>query len=160
MLRLENLLNEYPDLVNDISTGGAQPLHMCGMSSKNQSSVNTLIQNGADIEAVDTYGFTPLLRMASNNLASGAEDLLKAGADPGFTGGAGVTPWQCAKQSRARDVMSLLENWGTKRTETEISKIVVMGTGVSCVNGDYVPTSAEEIPPGFDQVIFVYVKKH
>jgi len=150
--RLENLLNEFPDLVNDISTGGAQPLHMCGMSSKNQSSVNTLIQNGADIEAVDTYGFTPLLRMASNNLASGAEDLLKAGADPGFTGGAGVTPWQCAKQSRARDVMSLLENWGTKRIETEISKIVVMETGVNCVNGDYVPTSAEEIPPGFDQV--------
>ncbi|CAE8648350.1 unnamed protein product, partial [Polarella glacialis] len=28
---LAPLLNKYPDLVNDISTGGATPLHMCGM---------------------------------------------------------------------------------------------------------------------------------
>lgn len=33
-------------------------------------------------EAVDTYGYRPLHRMASNNLAIGAEALLRAGADP------------------------------------------------------------------------------
>ena len=68
---LDSLLRSYPDLVNDISTGGAQPLHMAGMSRANQDSVQTLVDHGADIEAVDTYGFTPLLRMASNNLARG-----------------------------------------------------------------------------------------
>ena len=68
---LDSLLRSYPDLVNDVSTGGAQPLHMAGMSRANQDSVQTLVEHGADIEAVDTYGFTPLLRMASNNLARG-----------------------------------------------------------------------------------------
>ena len=28
--RVNALLDKYPDLVNDVSTGGAQPLHMCG----------------------------------------------------------------------------------------------------------------------------------
>ena len=68
---LDSLLSSYPDLVNDVSTGGAQPLHMAGMSRSNQDSVQTLVDRGADIEALDTYGFTPLLRMASNNLAKG-----------------------------------------------------------------------------------------
>merc|ERR1712118_490104 len=33
---LRKILTKYPDLVNDISTGGAQPLHMCGMSKSHQ----------------------------------------------------------------------------------------------------------------------------
>ena len=32
--------------------------------------VQVLIDAGADIEALDTYGYTPLHRMASNNLAA------------------------------------------------------------------------------------------
>lgn len=28
---VEKLLNDYPELVNEISTGGATPLHTCGM---------------------------------------------------------------------------------------------------------------------------------
>lgn len=100
--KLSALLQQYPDLVNDVSTGGAQPLHMCGMNEGNQHSVKTLVTNGADIEARDTYGFTPLLRMASNNLGAGAQALLEAGADPLNKGGSGVTPMECAKQSCAR----------------------------------------------------------
>lgn len=134
--RLAQLLDTWPDLVNDISTGqeqtyyvshknchcvtsgGAQPLHMAGMSRANQTSVQRLVEAGADIEviiiiafitiviiyieALDTYGFTPLLRMASNNLASGARALLEAGAHPRYKGGCGLSPLQCAKQSAAK----------------------------------------------------------
>ena len=100
--RLDSLLEKYPDLVNDVSTGGAQPLHMCGMSQSNQDSVSTLLQHGADIEALDTYGMTPLLRMASNNLARGAAQLLEAGADPLYKGGARTSPLDCALQSNAK----------------------------------------------------------
>merc|ERR1719430_1630342 len=102
--KLTDLLEKYPDLVNDISTGGAQPLHMCGMSKRKQHAVNILVAAGGDVEAVDTYGFTPLLRMASNNLAAGARSLLESGADPGYKGNAGLTPMQCAMSSRAVDV--------------------------------------------------------
>merc|ERR1719409_466367 len=106
--QLGRLLQKYPDLLNDISTGGAQPLHMCGMSRSNQMSTAFLIEKGADIEALDTYGFTPLHRMASNNLAVGAKALLDAGADPSFKGGVGQTPMAVAQGSRARDVIRAL----------------------------------------------------
>ena len=43
------------------------------MGRDNQYSTAYLISRGADIEAVDTYGFTPLHRMASNNLMVGAK---------------------------------------------------------------------------------------
>jgi ankyrin repeat protein len=45
-----------------------------------QKSTSYLISRGADIEASDTYGYRPLHRMASNNLAIGAEALLASGA--------------------------------------------------------------------------------
>ena len=115
---LEALLDKYPDLVNDISTGGAQPLHMCGMSRGKQQATAILIARGADIEALDTYGFTPLHRMASNNLPIGARALLAAGADP--AGGAGPgssrrpgavrqTPLDVARSSGAADVVKALQ---------------------------------------------------
>jgi len=150
--KLTDLLEKYPDLVNDISTGGAQPLHMCGMSKRKQHAVNILVAAGGDVEAVDTYGFTPLLRMASNNLAVGARSLLESGADPGYKGNAGLTPMQCAMSSRAVDVVRLLQEWGPHRKDTRIERIRVAGAGVVDVNGDYVRTSCEEIPKGFDKV--------
>ena len=36
---------------------------MCGMSRRNQDAVSVLVEHGADIEALDTYGMTPLHRM-------------------------------------------------------------------------------------------------
>ena len=79
--KLIPLVDKYPDLVNDITTGGAQPLHTCGMSKSKQDAVNPLVKRGADIESLDTYGRTPLHRMASNNLPIGAKMLLDAGVD-------------------------------------------------------------------------------
>merc|ERR1711998_247078 len=109
--RLAALLDKFPDLVNDISTGGAQPLHNCGMSQANQHSTSLLISRGADIEAIDSYGYTPLHRMASNNLPIGAQALLDAGADPQFRGGSGQTPMQVAQSSHAeRSSISALPN--------------------------------------------------
>ena len=38
-----------------------------------------------------------------------------------------------------------------------------MGTDVNSVNGNYISTSADQIPPGFDQVMIHYIiiiKKH
>jgi len=78
---LEPLLDKFPDLVNEISTGGATPLHMCGMGRDNQHSTSYVIERGGNIEAVDTYGYRPIHRMASNNLSTGARALLASGAD-------------------------------------------------------------------------------
>jgi len=149
--KLNALLDKYPDLVNDISTGGANPLHMCGMSAANQHAVTVLARRGADIEALETYGMTPLHRMASNNLAVGAELLLQAGADPNYKGRVGITPMEMASQSHATQVMAVLREHSAQTGNLSmVDKLNVMGAGRAAVNGDYLPRdTATEIPRGF-----------
>lgn len=105
---IAELLDTYPDLVNDVTTGGATPLHMCGMSRRGQLSTQVIIERGGNIEALDTYGYSPLHRMASNNLAVGAEALLAAGANPSLSTRSGETALSIATQSNARDVLAVL----------------------------------------------------
>lgn len=150
--KVASLLDKFPDLVNDVSTGGAQPLHMCGMSRSNQHSTALLIERGADIEALDTYGMTPLHRMASNNLAAGAQALLEAGADPNNRGLVQQSPMEIARASAAHDVMTVLRTNGGKRRPVHIARIVVGGAAHAPINGEYVATSAETVPAGFDDV--------
>lgn len=153
--RLRQLLDSYPDLVNDVSTGGAQPLHMCGMSQRNQHATATLISRGGDIEALDTYGYTPLHRMASNNLAVGAAALLEAGADPSFTGGSGQTAAAVARESRALDVLKVLDSFSKENKagkHVPILRIVLSNSEFKDINGEYTNMSADTVPEGFDKV--------
>jgi len=150
------LLRKYPDLVNDVTTGGAQPLHMCGMSRNKQHAVRDLIQRGADVEALDTYGMTPLHRMASNNLAAGAKVLIEAGADATNSGNIGATPMSIASDSAAYAVMKVLKEAGwesSSGSKENVIKLNVMGSKeVAEINGDYFPKTPEEIPPAFSSV--------
>ena len=106
------LLQKFPDLVDDVSTGGARPLHVCGMSSRGERATAYLIEQGADLEALDSYGYRPLHRMASNNLALGAEALLKAGADPNAETTSGQTALSIALQADARNSAAVLKKYG------------------------------------------------
>merc|ERR1719271_27151 len=144
------LLDKYPALVNDVSTGGAQPLHMCGMGRGNEGSTGLLIRRGADVEALDTYGMTPLQRMATNNLAVGAAALLRAGADPDARGGARETPLALAKASGATGVEQVLRRY-QQRANVGIRRIHVAGAAPS-VSGSYAVTLASEVPQGFAAV--------
>lgn len=152
--KLEELLLKYPDLVNDISTGGAQPLHMCGMGGAKQGAVSKLVKFGADIEALETYGMTPLHRMASNNLAQGARALLEAGADAENMGRVGQTPMQIAQQSRAAGVIKVLKEWTSKGGSwNNIERVNVMGCETDDLDGDYLPRDAATVmPEGFEKV--------
>eukprot|EP00287_Rhodomonas_sp_CCMP768_P010513 CAMPEP_0196720566 /NCGR_PEP_ID=MMETSP1091-20130531/3347_1 /TAXON_ID=302021 /ORGANISM="Rhodomonas sp., Strain CCMP768" /LENGTH=206 /DNA_ID=CAMNT_0042061847 /DNA_START=109 /DNA_END=729 /DNA_ORIENTATION=- len=109
------LLEKNPALVNEISTGGATPLHMAGMSQRNQLATEFLIAKGGGIEAEDTYGYRPLHRMASNNLAIGAEALCKAGADVNARTARGETPMSVAVSSAARDVIAVLRKYSATK---------------------------------------------
>lgn len=106
---LTKLLETHPDLANDVSTGGATPLHMCGMSQTGQKATAVVIQAGGDIEAIDTYGYRPLHRMASNNLAIGAQALIDAGADVFARTERGETPLAIARAAGAGDVLKVLQ---------------------------------------------------
>lgn len=147
------LLNKYPELSNDITTGGASPLHMCGMSQQNQLAVTTLVEHGADIEALDTYGMTPLHRMASNNLAIGAKMLIKAGANPGYRGKIGISPMDMAMQSRALNVIEALEETPDFVFPfVNIDRVLVNNAGFHPVNGMYHRHSHDTIPKSFKMV--------
>lgn len=102
--------DRFPDLANELSTGGATPLHVCGMSRSASALTALVIARGGALEAVDTYGFRPLHRMASNNLADGASALLAAGADKNARTSRGETALDIARESRATAVMALLED--------------------------------------------------
>jgi len=157
-MKMATLLEKYPDLVNDITTGGAQPLHMCGMSKNKQFAVRYLVEHGADIEALDTYGMTPLHRMASNNLADGAKMLLEAGADVFNNGKCGRSPLQVARGSAAGAVMvinrlgSSSSSSSSSGSKSNVIQLTVTDSIQSDVNGNYYPQSPSNIPKGFTKV--------
>ena len=110
---VQKILKDFPDLKEEISTGGARPLHTCGMSQKNQLCTQVFIDAEADIYAQDTYGYTALHRMASNNLAIGGEALVKAGHDPNQKiDGADSTPIEIARRSRSIQFLMKMQEMG------------------------------------------------
>lgn len=75
--------NEKKKLANLVMTGGARPLHMCGMGRGRDTSnlIKVLIDNGAEVNALDNYKLTPMDRLASNWCA-GSNVLRQHGALP------------------------------------------------------------------------------
>jgi len=88
--------DERGKLANLVMTGGARPLHMCGMSRGGDASklVKTLLDHGADVNAKDNYELTALDRLASNAV-SGRKVLRDHGALSGErdSGLPGVPTW-------------------------------------------------------------------
>lgn len=111
--KVKELLAEYPQLIEEISTGGARPLHICGMSTRGQHCTQILIDAGADIYSLDTYNYNALHRMASNDLDIGAEALVRAGLDPNSKDdGADSTPIEIAKRQRAIKFLMKMQKMG------------------------------------------------
>merc|ERR1712008_302020 len=66
--------SERTQLANLVMTGGARPLHMCGMGRGGDTSeiIQILIRHGADVNAKDNYEYAPMDRLASNFVAGNA----------------------------------------------------------------------------------------
>ena len=111
--KVRELLEEYPHLKDEISTGGATPLHICGMSKRGQSATQALVDAGADLYALDTYNYNALHRMASNDLHVGAEVLVNAGMDPNYKPDeSDSSPIDIAKRSRAINFLRKMQELG------------------------------------------------
>ena len=96
--------DERGKLANLVMTGGARPLHMCGMSRGGDASklVKTLIEHGADVNAKDNYEMTALDRLSSNAV-TGRRVLRDHGALSGRERDSlpGVPMWTSAGRFRA-----------------------------------------------------------
>jgi len=110
--KVKEILKDFPELKEEVSTGGAHPLHVCGMSKNGQLSTQILIDAGADIHAIDTYNYNALHRMASNNLEIGGEALVKAGLNPNDRGKGEASPIDIAKRSRAINFLMAMQKLG------------------------------------------------
>lgn len=111
--KVREVLQDFDEWKDEISTGGARPLHVCGMSQKGQFSTQVLIDAGADIHALDTYNYNALHRMASNNLDVGAECLVRAGLDPNYRPpDSNSSPIDIAKSSRAIKFLMAMQRLG------------------------------------------------
>ena len=94
LLRNVSSDDERRKLANLVMTGGARPLHMCGMSRGGDSSelIQVLIAAGGDPNAKDNYEMTPVDRLASNAVR-GNRLLRKHGAVSGRQLTKGVPTW-------------------------------------------------------------------
>lgn len=81
-------------LANLVMTGGARPLHMCGMGRGGDTTefIKVLIEYGADVNAKDNYEYTPMDRLSSNSVRGNAL-LKKHGAVHGRQLPRGVPQW-------------------------------------------------------------------
>ena len=82
-------------LANLVMTGGARPLHMCGMSRGGDASelIQVLVDAGADVNAKDNYEMTPMDRLSSNSVR-GNQLIRQHGAVPGHKLPRGVPAWE------------------------------------------------------------------
>jgi hypothetical protein len=113
--KVQQILRDFQEaeLKDEVSTGGARPLHTCGMSRNGQHSTRVLLDAGADMHAVDTYGMNALHRMASNDLEVGGEALVKAGLDPNqSTKDYNRTPIEIARSSHAINFLRKMNQLG------------------------------------------------
>ena len=111
--KVSQLITDFPQLLEEISTGGAHPIHICGMSTQGQYCTQVLIDAGADIHALDSYDYNALHRMASNDLEVGAAMLVQAGLDPNSkVEGADSTPIEIAKRQRAIKFLMAMQRLG------------------------------------------------
>ena len=76
---------------------GDTPLHRAARDNVNPAVIKALIEAGADTDAHNRRGFTPLHKAARNSNPSVITALIEGGADPGARGGiGGLTPLHAA----------------------------------------------------------------
>ncbi len=88
---------------------GFTPLHWAA-SEMQEHLVAYLLQEGAQVDAVDNSGETPLMVAARKGNAQIARLLLDKGADPSIRNKGGKTAHALAKESRHKEVARLLES--------------------------------------------------
>ena len=80
--------------------------------------IQILLANGAEINAVNRTGFTPLHHAAEESSPDAARVLIEAGADVNLPNNAGETPLERARREGHKEVASLLEKAGAKENVT------------------------------------------
>jgi ankyrin repeat protein len=112
------LLQRSPASVN--ATHGVKrctALHMAARRG-NVDVIGALLDGGADIEARDSAGETPLRRAVNCNKVEAAKLLLARGADPHSKGSKALTPARAARSSQMKRLFGGPDRFVTDRSDT------------------------------------------
>jgi len=82
--------------------------------SGDETSVYSWIHDGVDPDALDVYGYTPLLNAAALGRLNAVYELIRNGANVDKKGPFGLTPLHAAAQNGNREVVSLLLKSGAE----------------------------------------------
>jgi ankyrin repeat protein len=85
-----------------------QPLHACIALGRNPETVRLLLAHGADVNATQAGGYTPLHQAAAAGLEEMTQMLLAAGANPEARCDQGKTPADYARERGHSAVLALL----------------------------------------------------
>merc|ERR1711916_248716 len=84
---------------------------VCAASIGNVEVVRLLIQLGVDVDGLDVWGETALIRACCWGNDDVVRVLIEAGADPGIANEAGDTVMDVARHSERTAIIEILESW-------------------------------------------------
>ena len=110
--------------VNAVDGKGNTVLHTFLCDKKNPKDVEAipfLLKHGANINARNVYGHTPLFRhiLRGRNGEQTVRQLLEEGADPNIRNIYGISPLMYAKRNYNTELANLLEQYGAKLTKQD-----------------------------------------
>ena len=117
--KLEQRLDDKPELVHSRNTLGKTPLHYA-VTYRQPKALALLIARGAEVNAKDDTGLTPLHVAAILNRIDAAQILLDAGAEIAARDGFGDTPLHSAALHGNREALEFLLRHGANVVERNV----------------------------------------
>ena len=140
---LQALLDRHTE-VNIPQADGATALHWAAYWDDLEA-VTLLIYAGAQVDAANDLGVTPLSLACANGNASLVGTLLKAGADPNTTPSSGETPLMTAARSGSTDAVKMLLSHGAEvNSKTPVSEQTALMWALSEKHLDVARTLIEQ----------------
>jgi ankyrin repeat protein len=112
---IEFLISKGADVNAKVKTHGRTRLHMSCYAGE-RAAAELLIAKGANVDAKDNGGVTPLRLAAASGHKDIVELLLEKGADVNVTDNQGRTPLAVAKQHKHTEVVNILRQHGAIET--------------------------------------------
>ena len=109
-------LTARPDRDRDSSDDGNTPLHFASRYAWEPAVFVVLLEAGADVEARNRWGWTPLHGAAGSNRSQVVAELVRAGADLNARDSTGNTPLHASRHNLHAEVVYLLLKLGADPT--------------------------------------------
>lgn len=120
--RVQSILEQRPEVVNDRTIAGSTPLHLA-VGMNNAAITRLLIEKGADVNATTKEGFTPLHWAAYMNAGGAASILVQHGADLRLKTKGGDTAIEIAEREKSSAVVTAITNPAAQMPSSTVKNV-------------------------------------